>query len=186
MSVGHDSTHGRNPVNAPPAMVNAHSSKNEKIIWSPQLNVALLNLIQKGEMLETVPWKKAFHSLPPWQAKWPCARNGLSLPSPCFLPGTWGCKSWIIVPSSLSLPDSHDIQGHELCAEPSLIPKAVKEDPNSRDRIQSARCLKSDFGPYVPWCPLLCSLLIPPQPFPISLDVCFRNPTFLPNKRWSW
>ena len=57
MSVGHDSTHGRNRVNAPPAMVNAHSSKDEKIIWSPQLSVALVNLIQKGEMLETILWE---------------------------------------------------------------------------------------------------------------------------------
>ena len=57
MSVGRDSTHGRNQVNAPPAMVNAHSSKDEKIIWSPQLSVALLNLIQKGEMSETIPWE---------------------------------------------------------------------------------------------------------------------------------
>jgi hypothetical protein len=32
ISMGRDSTHGRNLVNAPPAMVNAHSSKDEKII----------------------------------------------------------------------------------------------------------------------------------------------------------
>ena len=29
----------------------------KKIIWSPQLSVALLNLIQKGEMSETIPWE---------------------------------------------------------------------------------------------------------------------------------
>jgi hypothetical protein len=49
--------------------------------------------------------KRALHNLPPWQAKWSCARSRLSLPSPCSLPDTWGCTSWIIVPSSLSLPE---------------------------------------------------------------------------------
>ena len=87
--------------------------------------------------------KQALHNLPPWQAKWSCARSRSSLPSPCSLPGTWGCKSWIIVPSSLSLPDSYDIQGHELRAEPGLIPKAVKEDLCSGDKTQSAHSLTS-------------------------------------------
>ena len=122
--------------------------------------------------------KRALHNLPPWQAKWLRARSLLSLPPPCSLPGTWGCKSWIIVPSSLSLPDSHDIQGHELRLSPAWHPKAVKEDLCSGDKMQSACHLEPDFGPHVSRCPLLCSLLIPPQPLPIPLDVCFKTRPF--------
>jgi hypothetical protein len=103
--------------------------------------------------------KRALHNLPPWQAKWLRARSLLSLPPPCSLPGTWGCKSWIIVPSSLYLPDSHDFQGHELCLSPAWHPKAVKEDLCSRDKMQSACCLEPDFGPHVSRCLLLFSLL---------------------------
>jgi hypothetical protein len=40
MIVGRDSIHGKNRVNVPPAMVNARSSKDDKIIWLPQLSVA--------------------------------------------------------------------------------------------------------------------------------------------------
>jgi hypothetical protein len=122
--------------------------------------------------------KRTFYCLPPWQAKWPCARSRSSLPSPCSLPGTWGYKSWIIVPSFLYLADSHDIQGHELHAEPGLTPKAVREDLCSRDKTQSAHHLEPDFGPHISRCPLLCSLLIPPQPLPIPLDVCFKTLRF--------
>lgn len=111
--------------------------------------------------------KRALHNLPPWQAKWPCARSWSSLPSPCSLPGTWGCKSWIIVPSSLSLPEFPWHPRTWVRPEPSLTPKAVEEDQCSRDKIQSARCLAPDFGPHVNRCPLLCSLYNSPSTPPI-------------------
>ena len=41
--------------------------------------------------------------------------------------------------------------------------------------MQSACCLEPDFGPHVSRCLLLCSLLIPPRPLPIPLDVCFKT-----------
>jgi hypothetical protein len=142
------------------------------------LELGISDEFSHASMLETIPWEKAFHSLPPWQAKWPCARSCSSLPSPCSLSGTWGYKSWIIVPSFLSLPDPHDFQGCELCAESCLIPKAVKEDLCFGDKTQSACCLEPDFGPHVSRCPLLCSLLIPPQSLPIPLEVCFKTRRF--------
>jgi hypothetical protein len=91
MIVGHDTTHRRNRVNGPPAMDNALSSKDE-IIWSPQLSVALLNLIQWGERLETIPWKGK-----PFTVSHPNKPNGLVLssrlapPPLCSLPVTQGC-----------------------------------------------------------------------------------------------
>jgi hypothetical protein len=97
--------------------------------------------------------KRTLHNLPSWEAKWPRDRSRLSLPPPYSLPGTWGCESWIVVPSSLSLPDFHAIQRHELSLSPAWRPKAVKEDLCSGDKMQSARCLEPDFGPHVSRCP---------------------------------
>ena len=110
--------------------------------------------------------KWALHNLPN-------RPNGLVLRAgyhplpPYSLPGTWGCKSWIIVPSSLSLPELPCHPRTWVTPEPSLTPKAVKEDRCSRDKIQSARCLAPDFGPHVSRCPLLCSLYNSPSTPPI-------------------
>jgi hypothetical protein len=89
--------------------------------------------------------KWAFHNLPPWQAKWYCARSWSWLPSPCSLPGTWGYKSWIIVPSFLSLPDSYDIQGHELCLSLAWHPRLLRRIyvPEIRRRVPTAWRLTS-------------------------------------------
>jgi hypothetical protein len=44
----------------------------------------------------------------------------------------------------------------------------LRRNLHSWDKTQSASYLQSEFGLHVPRCPLLCSLLIPPQPLPIS------------------
>jgi hypothetical protein len=77
MIVGRDNTQGRNLVNAPPAMVNTHSSKDEKIIWSPQLSVALFILIQRGER----GWRPYREKGKPFTASHPNKPNGLVLRS---------------------------------------------------------------------------------------------------------
>jgi hypothetical protein len=67
--------------------------------------------------------KRALHNLPPRQAKWPRARSRLSLPPSCSIPGTWGCKRWIIVPSSLSLPELLWHPRTWVMPEPGLTPQ---------------------------------------------------------------
>jgi hypothetical protein len=110
--------------------------------------------------------KWALHNLPN-------RPNGLLLRAgyhplpPYSLPGTWGYKSWVIVPSSLSLLEFPWHPRTWVMPEPSLTPKAVKEDRCSGDKMQSARCLAPDFGPHVSRCPLLCSLYNSPSTPPI-------------------
>jgi hypothetical protein len=94
-------------------------------------------------------------------------RAGYHPPSSLFLSWTWGCKRWIIVPSSLSLPEFPCHPRTWVTPEPSLTPKAIREDWCSRDKIQSAHCLAPDFGPHVSRCPLLCSLYNSPSTPPI-------------------
>ncbi len=72
----------------PKPRLKAHSSMDEKIIWSPQLSVALFNLINRGERDWRHTIERASPSLPPTQIKKPI---GLVLqepvtPSPCFPP----------------------------------------------------------------------------------------------------
>ena len=55
----------------PKPRLKAHSSMDEKIFWSPQLSVALFNLINRGER----GWRLyCLHCLPPQnkKANWPC------------------------------------------------------------------------------------------------------------------
>ena len=54
----------------------------KKIIWSPQLSVALFNLIQKGEMSETIPWESEPFTIS-LTNQGPCTKSWLSPP---FLP----------------------------------------------------------------------------------------------------
>ena len=59
----------------PKPRLKAHSSTDEKIIWSPQLSVALFNLINRGERdWRPYYWKgKPFTaSHPNKKANWPC------------------------------------------------------------------------------------------------------------------
>ena len=51
---------------------------------------------------------------------------------------------------------------------PAWHPGLLRRNLHSGDKTQSASRLQSEFGFHVPRCPLLCSLLIPPQPLPIS------------------
>ena len=51
---------------------------------------------------------------------------------------------------------------------PAWNPGQLRRNLHSGDKTQSASRLQSEFGLHVPRCPLLCSLLIPPQPLPIS------------------
>jgi hypothetical protein len=122
------------------------------------LGFLFVSFSMKNQNCQRPSREKASPSQSPWQAKWPRARSWLSLPPPYSLPSTWSCKSWIIVPSSLSLPELPCHPRTWVTPEPGLTPKAVKEDLCSGDKMQSARCLAPDFGPHVSRCPLLCSL----------------------------
>ena len=50
----------------------------------------------------------------------------------------------------------------------------LRRNLHSGDKTQDASHLQSEFSLHVPRCPLLCSLLIPPQPLPIPLKVCLK------------
>ena len=58
----------------PKPRLKAHSSTDEKIIWSPQLSVALFNLINRGERDWRRTIERASPSLPPTQIKEPVER----------------------------------------------------------------------------------------------------------------
>lgn len=66
----------------PKPRLKAHSSTDEKIIWSPQLSVALFNLINRGERDWRRTIERASPSLPPTQIKKPI---GLVLQEPVEL-----------------------------------------------------------------------------------------------------
>ena len=51
---------------------------------------------------------------------------------------------------------------------PAWNPGQLRRNLHSGDKTQSASRLQSEFGLHVLRCPLLCSLLITPQPLPIS------------------
>ena len=55
----------------PKPRLKAHSSTDEKIIWSPQLSAALFNLINRGERDWRRTIERASPSLPPTQIKKP-------------------------------------------------------------------------------------------------------------------
>ena len=52
---------------------------------------------------------------------------------------------------------------------PAWHPGLLRRNLHSWDKTQGASHLQSEFSLHVPRCLLLCSLLIPPQPLPISL-----------------
>jgi hypothetical protein len=58
----------------PKPRLKAHSSTDEKIIWSPQLSIAFLNLINRGERgWRPYCWKgKPFTASHPKKVNWPC------------------------------------------------------------------------------------------------------------------
>ena len=128
---------------------------------SPKEIEAVINSLKKKKnpgLSETLLWEREPFTISMTGQMVPHARCWLSLPPPYSLPATWGCKIWIIVPSSLSLPELPCHPTMWVMPEPGLKPKAVKEYLCSGDKMHSARHLDPDFGPHVTRCPLLCSL----------------------------
>ena len=70
----------------PKPRLKAHSSTDEKIIWSPQLSVALFNLINRGERgWRPYCWKgKPFTASHPKKANWPCTTEPVLTPFSLF------------------------------------------------------------------------------------------------------
>ena len=70
----------------PKPRLKAHSSMDEKIFWSPQLSVALFNLINRGERgWRPYCWKgKPFTASHPKKANWPCTTEPVLTPFSLF------------------------------------------------------------------------------------------------------
>jgi hypothetical protein len=122
-----------------------------------------IKLVWNRWVLETISWESK-----PFVVSHLNKPNGLVLrswspPPPYSLPGTKDPKKLNYSP--LLTPKTSKDMSYSL--SPAWHPRLLRRNLHSGDKTQDASRLQSEFSLHVPRCPLLCSLLIPPQPLPI-------------------